>query len=511
MQKKLTQEAFSELKNLLGEEYVENDPGVTQAYSKQPWPEALLVMQRPDAIVLPGSTEDVQGIYKLANKYNFSVIPAGNYNWDVPHARGTVIIDSKRMNQIIKIDEQAQFAIVEPGVTATQLQAEAMKKGLICNGSFAGPNSTILANSIFFGAGGGNYRLGCGRSVLAMDWVTPRGELIRTGSLTSPGENYFWPEGPGPDLRGLLRAFFGVMGGMGMVTRMGVKLLPWVGPRQPEPIGLLPSKRFFLPKDLFRFHLLRYPTLEMLGNAIYEIGKAEISWMVQRLPAIFWPMLATISKEAFWQEWNSGYYHKEAKNIIILWNVGCASSEQLEYEEEVLRQIVEETGGEDLPVEHKLYQMFPAEEWFRVSKSGRIMRPGGSHNITMCGFDSVDKAIMTARRAGEVRKQFKEFFLDDGDCDWICTYDFAWEADSECIILPEVDKENAAKSMEVTQAGIVAALQDKLYTVVQVAETAPVLGPIYGNYHELLKKIKMAYDPNNVANPPNPINIAAKE
>ena len=413
MGKTLTKEAFEDLKSLVGEEFAENDPGITQAYSKQPWPEALLTMKRPDAIVLPGSTEDVQGVYSLANKHNFSVIPAGNYNWDVPHAEGSVIVDSKRMDRIIQIDEQAQFAVVEPGITHTQLQAETMKKGLICSGSFAGPNASVLANAIFFGAGGANYRLGCSRSILAMDWVTPQGDLIRTGSLASTGDDYFWPEGPGPDLRGLHRAFFGVLGGMGMVTRIGVKLLPWVGPAQPEAVGLLPNKRFFLPKDLFKFHIIRYSTLEKLADAIYEIGKAEISWMVQRLPAIFWPMLATISKEEFWKEWNSGYYKKEGRNLMILWNVGCASSEQLEYEEEVLKQIIEETGGEDLPEDHKLYQIFPAEEWFRVGKSGRIMRPGGSHNITMCGFDSVDHAVKTANRADEIRKQFKEYFLDD--------------------------------------------------------------------------------------------------
>ena len=50
-------------------------------------------------------------------------------------------------------------------------------------------------------------------------------------------------------------------------------------------------------------------------------------------------------------------------------------------------------------------------------------------------------------------------------------------------------------------------MEDKTYSVLQISDTHPVLGPVYGNYHELLKKIKKVLDPANVANPPNPIRV----
>ena len=65
--------------------------------------------------------------------------------------------------------------------------------------------------------------------------------------------------------------------------------------------------------------------------------------------------------------------------------------------------------------------------------------------------------------------------------------------------------------MELAIAGLKASLQDKTYTVLQISDTHPVLGPVYGNYHELLKKIKKALDPANLANPPNPIQVDETE
>jgi len=67
------------------------------------------------------------------------------------------------------------------------------------------------------------------------------------------------------------------------------------------------------------------------------------------------------------------------------------------------------------------------------------------------------------------------------------------------------------KAMELAIAGLKASIQDKTYTVLQIADTHAVLGPVYGNYHELLKKIKKALDPLNVANPPNPIQVDETE
>ena len=97
---------FQNLESIVGPDYVTNDPAILEAYSKQPWPHGILLRRRPFAVVIPSCAEEIQSIYRVANRYKYIVIPAGNYNWDVPTKAHTIVIDPKRMNKIIDIDEK---------------------------------------------------------------------------------------------------------------------------------------------------------------------------------------------------------------------------------------------------------------------------------------------------------------------------------------------------------------------------------------------------------------------
>jgi hypothetical protein len=508
----LARNVYRELENVVGQRNISENMGVLQAYSKQPFPPGFLGRRRPDAVVLPGSTDDVRAIVKLANRYRFAYVPRVNYNWDVPRQDKTVIVDFKKMNKIVEIDEGSMHAVVEPGVTHAQLQAECMKRGLVCNSTWGGSPCSVLANTIFFGVGGLSYRFGLNRVLLAMEWVVPTGEIMKTGSEATDGAGYFSPAGPGPDLRGLIRGFFGVSGGLGVVTRIGVKLMPWPGPASFPVSGVAPNFETRFPTDRFRFHLIRYQSLPELIDAMYAIGEAEIGAVLQRFPSSWFQWSSARSKEEFWKGWESGYLQKAARNVIAVWLVGFSSERQLAYEEKVLRHIIKKTGGEDIPKSDRLYKMVdPAwvGDWFQCGGSGRIMRPAGTHMIAMVALDSIDHAVKVARRAGEIRKEFD--FMEDDENDWVCTYDFGWQGDAECLILPEQTEDDMKNAMELAMSGLKASLKDKTYTVLQIAETHPILGPVYGNYHELLEKIKRAMDPNNISNPPNPIQVGGSE
>ena len=497
-----------ELRNILGSDNVSENIGVLQAYSKQPFPPGLLGRRRPDAVVLPASVSDVQAIMRLANRYRCAYIPAGNYNWDVPQQSNTIIIDFKKMNNIITIDENNMYAVVEPGVTHAQLQAECMKRGLVCNSTWGGSPCSVLANTIFFGVGGLSYRFGMNRVLLSMEWILPSGEIMRTGSSGAEGARYFWPGGPGPDLRGLIRGFFGVSGGFGVVTRIGVKLLPWPGPAAFPVTGVAPRFKTGFPAERFRFHLIRYPSMKELIEALYAIGDAEIGAVVQRFPSAWFQWGTAISKEEFWQEWEKGYLRREAEHVVAVWLVGFSSRRQLDYEEKALKHIIRKTGGEDCKPTDRLYAMAEsalAGDWFLCGNSGRIMRPAGTHMIAMVALDSIDHSAKVAERADQIRKDYD--FMDSDKDDWVCTYDFGWQGDAECLILPEQTEEDMQKALELAMAGIRSSIEDKTYSVLQISPTHPILGPVYGNYHTLLKKIKQVLDPRNVANPPNPIAV----
>src|SRR3990172_12870193 len=76
------------------------------------------VPNRPEAVILPGSVEEVQAIVKACNRFDvkFKALSTGYGAYSLPGQKGVVVLDMRRMNRIIDIDEKNKFAIVEPYV-----------------------------------------------------------------------------------------------------------------------------------------------------------------------------------------------------------------------------------------------------------------------------------------------------------------------------------------------------------------------------------------------------------
>ena len=87
-----------------------------------------------------------------------------------------------------------------------QLQAEVMKVGLNINIIGAGASTSLLASATSLaGTGPGTFWMGSNsENLLGLEWVTPAGDIMRTGSLGS-GAGWFCGEGPGPSVRGMSR------------------------------------------------------------------------------------------------------------------------------------------------------------------------------------------------------------------------------------------------------------------------------------------------------------------
>ena len=70
--------AYKALQDVVGKENVTNDPIICQSYSRVQWTadgcvqrSELGTKMRRECIVMPGSTEEVQAVIKLANRYDF--------------------------------------------------------------------------------------------------------------------------------------------------------------------------------------------------------------------------------------------------------------------------------------------------------------------------------------------------------------------------------------------------------------------------------------------------------
>jgi len=74
------------------------------------------------AAVAPDSAEQVREIVKIANEFRVPLYPISTgrnlgYGGAAPALSGSVVLDLKRMNKILEVDERNAYALVEPGVS----------------------------------------------------------------------------------------------------------------------------------------------------------------------------------------------------------------------------------------------------------------------------------------------------------------------------------------------------------------------------------------------------------
>jgi FAD/FMN-containing dehydrogenase len=183
------------------------------------------------AAVAPETVEQVQAVVRIANRFSIPLytISTGRnlaYGGSAPVYSGSVVLDLKRMNRILEVNEDQAYALVEPGVSYFDLYRHIRERGyklwidcpdpgwgsLIGNALERGAGRTPLPYREHFGAH-------CG-----MEVVLANGELVRTGmgALPNAGANWqSYPYGAGPLADGLF-----AQSNLGIVTKMGFWLMP---------------------------------------------------------------------------------------------------------------------------------------------------------------------------------------------------------------------------------------------------------------------------------------------
>ncbi|MEW6142450.1 MAG: FAD-binding oxidoreductase [Chloroflexota bacterium] len=504
-----------ELQAMLGTEFVSDDPAMLEAYSRESQTPSFQTRGRYEFVVLPGNTEDVRQVVRLANRLRFpySAFSTGLYFVTASAVRPYwCLLDLKRMDRL-DIEEKNMYALVEPYVTHAQVSAAAMRKGLLNGTPEAGSQSSSLANHIAFGFQGTAYRSGfAARNVLGVEWVLPSGDVLKTGALSTASTEYFWGEGPGPDLRAVLRGLIGSVGALGVITRMAIKLYPWPGPTQLPTSGVAPERRCDLPPDRFRWHLFQYPDMPQMIEAAREISRSEIGGMVHCWPPTYYNWWWSKSREEYWRTWIDSYWQKNVSNCIAVCLWAYASEKQLQYEERVLAGIIAETGG--TPVSTEVYDKwvpYAANNWVRDANACRLMRIGGGYALTGVTFDSLDDALRSVVACWWVADKYTPPLLDNEHKAWIVPYDLGHFAIAETECPREKTDDNDASLGQATRDATTRMIEEEAVNV--FANLGPQ-GPVWRAFprnREILEKIKRALDPNNLANPTRLVDIDAIE
>ena len=146
---------FRSLAEILGEEYVSNRKEELYIYSQDP---GMMDPHEPDYVVMPKTTEEIQEIVKLANAKKIPIVPVGASlslsGLVIPH-RGGIVLDLKRMDGVLEVNEESRYVVVEAGVTTGKLKAylERHHPNLRFSIPDAPPAATVVGNIVIHGQG----------------------------------------------------------------------------------------------------------------------------------------------------------------------------------------------------------------------------------------------------------------------------------------------------------------------------------------------------------------------
>lgn len=216
---------YDALANIVGKDYVSDRKEERYFYARDP---GLMPPHDPDYVVMPKTTEQVQEILKLANREKVPVVPKGgglSLTGLVIAQKGGILLDMKRMGEIVELNEKARYVVVEGGTTQGTLKSHLLKHYPHLRHSIpdSPPIATIVANAVIHGQGRLTQQHGFNSDMVSgLEVVLPTGEICRIGSCAvSP---YWFSKGPPmPDLTGLFLGWFGTTG---VITKLGLKLYP---------------------------------------------------------------------------------------------------------------------------------------------------------------------------------------------------------------------------------------------------------------------------------------------
>ncbi|MBN2283391.1 MAG: FAD-binding oxidoreductase [Deltaproteobacteria bacterium] len=261
---------YEKLAAIVGKEFISNAPEERYLYARD---QGVQQASAPDYVVMPDSTEEVRQIVLLANEERIPVVPMGGAlvlsGLTIP-LRGGIVLDMKRMNRILEVNEASHYVVVEAGASHGMLQAYLKKHHPAVKHSVpdAPPVATVGGNMAIHGSGHLSQSEGGFHSemVTGLEVVLGTGEVLKLGSCSTVPK--WFSRAPLPDLAGL---FLGWNGTTGVITKIGMKLFP--SPKLKDVMMFMTEDIDSVTDILFR----------VIGTEMAE----DIAFFVSPMPAYF--------------------------------------------------------------------------------------------------------------------------------------------------------------------------------------------------------------------------------
>jgi glycolate oxidase len=213
---------LKELEDIFGKDFVSNKDEELYIYSQDP---GASLPRTVEFVVIPSTVDEIQKLVRLANDYKIPLVPLGGgltLSGLVIPVKGGIVVDMKRMNKIIEINEFSKYAVLEAGVSTGQLLSYLNENypNLEPPVPDAPPSATVAGNVLIHGSGYLSQKYGDhGAMINGLEVVLPDGEICKLGSCAV--SKYWFARGPIPDLIGLFISSFGTMG---IITKVSIQL-----------------------------------------------------------------------------------------------------------------------------------------------------------------------------------------------------------------------------------------------------------------------------------------------
>jgi len=240
----------------------------------------------PSAAVAPDNVEQVQAIVRIANAHKIPLwtVSTGRnlgYGGASPAYSGSVVVDLKRMNRILEVNDKTHFAVVEPGVSYFDLYRYIQERKLNVWIDPADPGWGSPVGNALERGGGRTPMRDHWNAVCGLEVVLASGEVLRTGMGALPGSEVWhqYKYGFGPLVDGLFS-----QSNFGIVTRMGIWLMPApeayrdgrvMVPQHDDLVPFMETYAYLLNSDILRgTMLLESPLLNYhasQGGSFFEM------------------------------------------------------------------------------------------------------------------------------------------------------------------------------------------------------------------------------------------------
>jgi 4-cresol dehydrogenase (hydroxylating) len=182
----------------------------------------------PSAVVSPQTVEEVRAILRIAAEERvplWTVSQGRNlgYGGAAPVLKGSVVLELKRMNRVLEIDDVSGYVLLEPGVTFFDLHQALLEGGHPLWASVPALGwGSVVGNALERGLGCHPYA-DHEANICGLEVALPDGELLRTG-MGAMERSCAWQlnkAGFGPSVDGLF-----LQSNLGVVTKMGLWMMP---------------------------------------------------------------------------------------------------------------------------------------------------------------------------------------------------------------------------------------------------------------------------------------------